>query len=410
MSFCSNLSIFTFCDPAKAPSSSPSPLVSKEGYNVDEELDDLELGIDDAIDDKPSPLKGGTILMMENCVIIEEGSSDDENEKEKENEIEKMVENNKADDGGDSDSDASAEAFLLPKTPISPCAPPSTYNLHPSVSSINTKTTSSSHLTLPSHSNQQLQQKRPTPNKLFPNSILKSPPTLTPQKRSIISSPPPPRTSLKQKRLTFNPSATVTLVPPLKNPSDWDGVEFTKKDIWWEKDDYETFRRTSLMLARSSTSTSVWSSSQKWWCALGHSRRGLEHVVSPSLGQSRQSSVRRLIEQVLISQNIYINNPRLLASISVKYSKTSIQRARQQGLKDYVDAKDILIFSNEEIDGSEHKKIKLQETREITVVTRLEGEGGLCGEEKKEEKIKERAKGFGQEDGPRLALVVGLVG
>ena len=131
MSFCSNLSIFTFCDPAKAPSSSPSPLVSKEGYNVDEELDDLELGIDDAIDDKPSPLKGGTILMMENCVIIKEGeskhrthfqatkgrssnprknvhknmtgSSDDENEKEKENEIEKMVENNKADDGGDSD-------------------------------------------------------------------------------------------------------------------------------------------------------------------------------------------------------------------------------------------------------------------------------------------------------------------
>ena len=69
MSFCSNLSIFTFCDPAKAPSSSPSPLVSKEGYNKDEELDDRELGIDDA----PSPLKGGTILMMEK--IIEEGES-----------------------------------------------------------------------------------------------------------------------------------------------------------------------------------------------------------------------------------------------------------------------------------------------------------------------------------------------
>ena len=83
MSFCSNLSIFTFCDPAKAPSSSPSPLVSKEGYDVDEELDDLELAIDDAIDDDvddapsplKSPLKGETILMMENCVIIEEGES-----------------------------------------------------------------------------------------------------------------------------------------------------------------------------------------------------------------------------------------------------------------------------------------------------------------------------------------------
>jgi hypothetical protein len=40
----------------------------------------------------------------------------------------------------------------------------------------------------------------------------------------------------------------------------------------------------------------------KWWCKFGHSRRGLEHIVSSSEGKARQQSVLLAIEMILEEQ------------------------------------------------------------------------------------------------------------
>ena len=43
-------------------------------------------------------------------------------------------------------------------------------------------------------------------------------------------------------------------------------------------------------------------SGNKWWCKFGHSRRGLEHIVSSSEGKARQQSVLLAIQMILEEQ------------------------------------------------------------------------------------------------------------
>ena len=129
-----------------------------------------------------------------------------------------------------------------------------------------------------------------------------------------------PRTS---NSVTFSPMARVVTV---KSRNDMTFDE--KGDVWWQKNDYEDFRKTGRIITRAmlegggevwltgGSSSSIASKKKKiedgsdstdetgdkWWHKFGHSRRGLEHVVSIEEGRQRQMNVKTAIRAVLDEQ------------------------------------------------------------------------------------------------------------
>jgi hypothetical protein len=126
----------------------------------------------------------------------------------------------------------------------------------------------------------------------------------------------------KGVNVAFAPMARVMTV---KSRNDMTQPE--KGDIWWQKDDYEDFRKTGRIITRAMAEggSEIWLDSQtkqkvtpseskddpadvisatgdKWWHKFGHSRRGLEHVVSIDEGRQRQLNVKRAISAVLEEQ------------------------------------------------------------------------------------------------------------
>lgn len=126
------------------------------------------------------------------------------------------------------------------------------------------------------------------------------------------------------KHVSFAPMARVVNVKS-KN----DMAEDEKGDIWWQRSDYEDFRRCGRIITRamleggseiwlnaskstgrpgndskSETGDLVATQGDKWWHTFGHSRRGLEHVVSVDEGRERQANVRKAIRAVLEEQNV----------------------------------------------------------------------------------------------------------
>jgi hypothetical protein len=127
------------------------------------------------------------------------------------------------------------------------------------------------------------------------------------------------------KSVLFAPMARVVTV---KSRNDM--TELEKSDIWWQRSDYEDFRKTGRIITRAmleggseiwlaasnngSSSSSSSSSAKahensdatatgdKWWHKFGHSRRGLEHVVSMEEGRQRQANVKNAIRCVLDEQ------------------------------------------------------------------------------------------------------------
>lgn len=130
-------------------------------------------------------------------------------------------------------------------------------------------------------------------------------------------------TNNKGVNVSFAPMARVVTV---KSRNDMDHDE--KSDIWWQKVDYDDFRKTGRIITRAMLEggSDLWLSSQpttsktekdsdkddpadtisaqgdKWWHKFGHSRRGLEHVVSMDEGRQRQLNVKRAIHSVLEEQ------------------------------------------------------------------------------------------------------------
>lgn len=119
--------------------------------------------------------------------------------------------------------------------------------------------------------------------------------------------------------VSFAPMARVVTVKS-KN----DMTEQEKADIWWLRSDYEDFRRTGRIITRAMLEggSEIWLASSekkkknkpsesgdivtapgdKWWHKFGHSRRGLEHVVSVDEGRQRQANVKTAIRMVLEEQ------------------------------------------------------------------------------------------------------------
>jgi hypothetical protein len=133
--------------------------------------------------------------------------------------------------------------------------------------------------------------------------------------------------SSTNKSVSFAPMARVVTV---KSRNDMTDSE--KSDIWWQRSDYEDFRKTGRIITRAMLEggSEIWlnasshesSSSSakpnenkdraandaaavtedKWWHKFGHSRRGLEHVVSMEEGRQRQANVKNAIRCVLDEQ------------------------------------------------------------------------------------------------------------
>jgi hypothetical protein len=132
-----------------------------------------------------------------------------------------------------------------------------------------------------------------------------------------------PRTAAHN--VSFAPMARVVTVKS-KN----DMAEDEKSDIWWQRSDYEAFRKAGRIITRamleggseiwlasnesllgkkdkkgasSSTGDIIQAAGDKWWHKFGHSRRGLEHVVSVDEGRQRQMNVKNAIRAVVEEQS-----------------------------------------------------------------------------------------------------------
>lgn len=164
----------------------------------------------------------------------------------------------------------------------------------------------------------------------------------------------------QKKTINFNPMARVLTIPSRK-----DIPLSQKSQIWWQKCDYDEFKKTGRIISKAMecggseiwlNSSNAWgnrqqskqlkdsannttttsttntvhaslnndeysqalrkygvneekkdednsnSSGNKWWCKFGHSRRGLEHIASNEEGKARQQSVLLAIRMVLEEQ------------------------------------------------------------------------------------------------------------
>jgi hypothetical protein len=75
----------------------------------------------------------------------------------------------------------------------------------------------------------------------------------------------------------------------------------------------------------------------KWWCKFGHSRRGLEHIVSVDEGRQRQKLVNASITAVLEEQRrqrLTRKDPNKIAAISMQYTSWAKDLARAAGEAD----------------------------------------------------------------------------
>jgi hypothetical protein len=175
---------------------------------------------------------------------------------------------------------------------------------------------------------------------------------------SQTSSSDPQNPSKQKKKTQFAPMARVIAVASRK-----DMLFIEKSLVWWQKSDYNDFKKTGRIIAKAmmeggseiwlttSSTTNTWgrrissggrrktslsrenvnnpavtstktnkntntdtSSSEegedddidsfgnKWWCKFGHSRRGLEHIASMEEGRERQRNVNASIAAVMKEQ------------------------------------------------------------------------------------------------------------
>ena len=118
------------------------------------------------------------------------------------------------------------------------------------------------------------------------------------------------------RNLRFSPMAKVVVVPGRQHFS-----QLVKADIWWSRNDYDEFKKTGRIISRAMLEggSEIWLSSksglkmsdmtnesktadEKWWCKFGHSRRGLEHIVSLDEGRHRQENVSLSIKTIINEQ------------------------------------------------------------------------------------------------------------
>lgn len=176
----------------------------------------------------------------------------------------------------------------------------------------------------------------------------------------------------EKKRVVFSPMARVVNVMARSEMS-----YMLRSLIWWQRNDYDDFKKTGRIIAQAMLcggseiwlqTSDAWGKKQgqsprnlssnangnvnqrahlqalqrygvktdvdnneekdedvgsKWWCKFGHSRRGLEHIVSIEEGKQRQRFVTIAVRAVLDEQRrqrITRKDPQKIATVSMQYT------------------------------------------------------------------------------------------
>lgn len=172
----------------------------------------------------------------------------------------------------------------------------------------------------------------------------------------------------------FAPMARVVTVK-----SKQDMTEEEKSDIWWQRSDYEDFRKTGRLITKAMLEggSEIWLASNqswltpdnnragtlkrafkmaggkersvsvtnpqetagdKWWHMFGHSRRGLEHIASGEEGRQRQANVKTAIQSVLDEQRrqkmYHREDPEKLRMVSIQHTSWARDLALAAGASD----------------------------------------------------------------------------
>jgi len=171
--------------------------------------------------------------------------------------------------------------------------------------------------------------------------------------------------SIQKKNLnaTFSPMARVVTI---KSSKDMDDEE--KSRIWWQKSDYDEFRKTGRIISKAMLQggSEIWlatnqswqlpnqgkaatlrramanvdneDASEKWWHKFGHSRRGLEHVASIDEGRQRQANVKVSIRAILTEQRrqkaFHREDPEKLRICSIENTSWAKDLALASGASD----------------------------------------------------------------------------
>ncbi|CAB9503480.1 expressed unknown protein [Seminavis robusta] len=182
----------------------------------------------------------------------------------------------------------------------------------------------------------------------------------------------------RDDHIQFAPMARVVTV---KSQKDMTAEE--KSSIWWQRWDYEDFRKTGRIITRamleggseiwlasnqswrhqgmsktatlknaismtednaakaqngSDSSDLIRSTGDKWWHKFGHSRRGLEHIASIKEGSERQANVKHAIRAVLDEQKrhkAYLReDPEKLRMVSIHHTSWARDLALAAGSSD----------------------------------------------------------------------------
>jgi hypothetical protein len=184
--------------------------------------------------------------------------------------------------------------------------------------------------------------------------------------------------SKKDLHTSFAPLARVVTIKSLKDMDDQE-----KSRVWWQKPDYEEFRRTGRMITKAMLEggSEIWLATNqswqmpnqgkaqtlqhaysladrqaafqkgdlkakqeyedtrdKWWHKFGHSRRGLEHIASIDEGRQRQANVKTSIRAVLEEQRrqkvFHREDPEKLRMVSIQNTSWARDLALAAGASD----------------------------------------------------------------------------
>lgn len=183
------------------------------------------------------------------------------------------------------------------------------------------------------------------------------------ERRSLFPSYEPKFAAKKNLHTSFSPMARVVTIKSSK-----DMEEQEKALIWWQKPDYDEFRKTGRLISKVMLQggSEIWlatneswqlpnqgraatlrramanvdneDASDKWWHKFGHSRRGLEHIASIDEGRQRQANVKTSIRAILAEQRrqkaFHREDPEKLRICSIQNTSWAKDLALASGASD----------------------------------------------------------------------------
>lgn len=183
------------------------------------------------------------------------------------------------------------------------------------------------------------------------------------QRRSLFPAYEPKIVEKKNLSTSFSSMARVVTIKSSKEMKDAE-----KSNVWWQKADYDEFRKTGRMvskvmlqggseiwlatnqswqlpnqgkaatLRRAMANVDNMDTSDKWWHKFGHSRRGLEHIASIEEGRQRQSNVKTSIRAILTEQRrqktFHREDPEKLRMCSIQNTSWAKDLALASGASD----------------------------------------------------------------------------